>query len=127
MAYILIANDEIDLLTLCQQALEDAGHDAQIVTSGKEVVERARREKPDLIVVDWVMPDTDGSAVMATLKGLAETKDIPVLAMSALRDGAIRAAMAGADSFLAKPFDDGELVNAVNRTLATWTRGCAAE
>jgi len=127
MARILIANDEIDLLKLCQGVLKDAGHDADIVTGGKQAVERARLEKPDLIVVDWVMPDTDGSAVMAKLKGLPDTRDIPVLAMSALRDGAIRAAIAGADCFLAKPFDDDELVNAVNQTLAMANRGRAAE
>lgn len=127
MARILMANDEIDLLKLCQQTLEDAGHDVDVMTSGNEVVERARREQPDLIIVDWVMPDTDGSAVMAKLKGLPDARDIPVLAVSALRDGAIRAEIAGADHFLAKPFTDDELVNAVNQTLARANREWAAE
>jgi CheY-like chemotaxis protein len=127
MARILIANDEIDLLRLCQEVLRDAGHDPEIVTGGEDAVERARLDKPDLIIVDWVMPDTDGSAVLARLKGLRDTRDIPVLAMSALRDGAVRAEIAGADAFLAKPFDDDELVNAVSRTLAMSNRGYAAE
>jgi len=127
MARILIANDEIDLLKLCQGVLQDAGHDADIVIGGQQAIERARMERPDLMIVDWVMPDTDGSAVMAKLRGLPDTRDIPVLAISALRDGAIRAEMAGADHFLAKPFDDDELVDAVNRTLALSNRGRAAE
>ena len=59
----------------------------------------------------------DGNAVLARLKGGSETKDIPVLAMSALRDGKTRAEMAGADFFLAKPFGADDLVNAVAHTL----------
>jgi DNA-binding response OmpR family regulator len=119
MARILIVNDEVDLLKLCREALRESGHEAEILTSGKKAVEMARQSKPDLIIVDWVMPDMDGNAVLARLKGLAETRDIPVLAMSALRDGANRALLAGADRFLAKPFGVDDLINAVNETLGS--------
>jgi CheY-like chemotaxis protein len=118
MARILIANDELDLLKLCQATLREAGHEADIVTSGKEAVARARQGNLDLIVLDWVMDDMDGNAVMAKLKGLPDTRDLPVLAMSALRDGATRADLAGADRFLPKPFGTDDLVDAVNQTLA---------
>jgi DNA-binding response OmpR family regulator len=117
MARILMVNDEIDLLTLCQSLLSDLGHDVAILTSGNEALEQARRGHPDLIIVDWVMPDTDGSSVLARLKGHPATKDTPVLAISALPDGATRAELAGADRFLAKPFDVDELVGAVNHVL----------
>ena len=59
----------------------------------------------------------DQLELMAKLKGMPETKDIPVLAMSALRDGAVRAGLAGADRFLPKPFRDDQLVDAVNQAL----------
>jgi DNA-binding response OmpR family regulator len=117
MARILIVNDEIDLLTVCQSLLSDAGHDVDILTSGNEALEQARVGKPDLIIIDWVMPDTDGSTVLARLRGHPATKDTPVLAISALHDGAMRAELAGADRFLAKPFDVDELVDAVNHVL----------
>jgi DNA-binding response OmpR family regulator len=117
MARILMINDEIDLLTVCQSLLSDVGHEVDIFTSGREAVEQARRAKPDLIIVDWVMPDADGSTVLARLKGHPATKDTPVLAISALADGAMRAELAGADRFLAKPFDVEELVFAVNHLL----------
>lgn len=117
MARILIVNDEVDLLRLCRRALREAGHDVEIVTSGKDAVERARRLMPELLIVDWVIPDMDGSTLMARLKGLPETKDIPVLAMSALKDGTVRARMAGAHHFLPKPFDTDALIDAVNRVL----------
>jgi two-component system response regulator ArlR len=117
MARVLIVNDEPDLLELCQLTLCEAGHHAEILTSGRKAIERAGRGDLDLIVVDWVMPDMDGNAVLARLKGGSDTKNIPVLAMSALRDGKTRAQMAGADSFLAKPFSVDDLVDAVARTL----------
>jgi DNA-binding response OmpR family regulator len=117
MARILMVNDEIDLLTVCQSLLTDAGHDVEILTSGNEALEQARRGQPDLIIVDWVMPDADGSSVLARLRGHPATRDTPVLAISALPDGATRAKLAGADRFLAKPFDVDELVSAVNHVL----------
>jgi DNA-binding response OmpR family regulator len=128
MARVLIVNDEIDLLKLCEEALRDAGHEAEIIAGGKAALEYARRWRPDLIVLDWVMPDMDGTTVLARLKGHAETKDIPVLAMSALPDGVMRAQLAGADHFLPKPFDIDELLNAVNHVLqATGQLDAAAD
>lgn len=117
MARILMINDEIDLLTVCQSLLSDVGHEVDIFTSGRDALEHARRAQPDLIIVDWVMPGTEGSTVLARLKGHPATKDTPVLAISALADGAMRAELAGADRFLAKPFDVDELVGAVNHVL----------
>jgi two-component system OmpR family response regulator len=118
MARVLIVNDEIDLLKLCAETLREAGYEADFVAGGHAAVDCARRRRPDLIVVDWVMPDMDGNAVLARLKGHPETRDIPVLAMSALPDGELRAQLAGADHFLPKPFDIDDLVNAVNYVLA---------
>jgi DNA-binding response OmpR family regulator len=117
MARILIVNDELDLLKLCQLALCDVGHQVDIFTSGSQALECARFHRPDLMIVDWVMPDGEGGALLARLKGYASTRDIPVLAISALADGALRAQLAGADRFLAKPFDIDELLDAVNHVL----------
>lgn len=119
MARILMVNDEKDLLTLCQVALEESGHEVEILTNGAKAVECARRWKPNLMVIDWVMPDMDGHAIMSTLKSCPDTKSIPVLMMSALRDGATRAKLVGANSFLAKPFSEDDLVGAVNGVLAS--------
>jgi CheY-like chemotaxis protein len=123
MARILIVNDELDLLRLCQQTLREAGHQADIVTSGEEALARARQGNLDLLVLDWVMADMDGNAVMARLKGLPDTRELPVLAMSALRDGVTRAELAGADRFLPKPFGADDLVDAVNQTLVRSAAG----
>jgi DNA-binding response OmpR family regulator len=113
MARILILNDEADLLKLCQMVLEERGHEVEIMTSGDRAVMRARKWRPDLVVIDWVMPDMEGGAIMSAMRSSAEAADIPILVMSALRDGAARAALYGAQRFLAKPFTAEELVAAV--------------
>jgi CheY-like chemotaxis protein len=117
MAHVLIVDDEVDLLKLCQLTLQDAGYQAEIVTGGRAALERAHRSRPDLLVIDWVIADMDGNTLMASLKGMPETRDIPVLGISALRDGAMRAELAGVERFLAKPFRADQLVDAVNQVL----------
>jgi two-component system phosphate regulon response regulator PhoB len=117
VARILIANDEADLLALCQETLEMAGHDVDIAAGGHRALELALQHRPDLVVVDWVMTDMDGGALIAKMRAIPQTKNLPVLAISALRDGRARAELSGADNFLQKPFDPDELVDAVNQTL----------
>ena len=119
MARILMVNDEADLLALCQETLQEVGHEVEVLTNGAKAVECARRWKPNMMVVDWVMPDMDGHAIMTTLKSCPDTKGIPVLMMSSLRNGATLAKLVGAKSFLAKPFSEDALVGAVNGVLAS--------
>jgi DNA-binding response OmpR family regulator len=118
MARILMVNDEVDLLRLCQETLRDSGHDVEISTSGREAIARARTCKPDLFIVDWIIPDMDGEALLANLKAIPEMQGIPALAISALQDGALIAAKAGANDFLQKPFGADELVDAVTQVLS---------
>jgi two-component system sensor histidine kinase/response regulator len=106
---------------LCQLVLCDAGHSVEIMTNGHKALERAAQGNLDLVVLDWVMPDMDGGVLTARLKAQPQTKGLPVLAMSALRDGESRAALAGADAFLAKPFGADELVRAVCHALSPLT------
>jgi CheY-like chemotaxis protein len=118
MARILMVNDEIDLLRLCQETLEESGHDVEIVTSGRDAIAKAQKDRPDLFIVDWIIPDMDGHALLANLKAIPGLDDIPALAISALQDGAAEAARAGADDFLQKPFGADELVDAVSHVLS---------
>lgn len=118
MARILIVNDEIDLLLLCQETLRESGHDVEISTSGRDAIDRVRKTRPDLLIVDWIIPDMDGAALLANVKAIPGMDSIPALAISALQDGAMVAARAGADDFLQKPFGADELVDAVSQVLA---------
>jgi DNA-binding response OmpR family regulator len=118
MARILMVNDEEDLLTLCQQTLEESGHAVEIVMSGRAAIARALEDRPDLLIVDWVMPDMDGQALLREWKSLPALDEVCVLAISALQDGAARAEREGADDFLQKPFGADDLVDAANHVLA---------
>jgi DNA-binding response OmpR family regulator len=118
MARILMVNDEEDLLMLCKQTLEESGHAVDFVMSGKAAIEKGLAAKPDLLIVDWVIPDMDGHALLRAWKSVPALEDVPVLAISALEDGAERARRAGADDFLQKPFGADDLVDAANQVLS---------
>jgi len=124
MARILIANDDCDLLELCRSFLEDEGHLVDIVANGEEAVARLRTWMPDLVVMDWVMPEMDGGTAVEKLRAHPATASMPVLMMSGSDDGEARSLAAGADSFLRKPFRGAELVNCVADLLRS-TSGIA--
>jgi two-component system chemotaxis response regulator CheY len=113
----LIVDDEVDLAAACSMVLEWRGHSVESVTAGRTAPEVARRRKPDLVVLDWIMPDIDGGTVLALLRADPATADVPVLMISALADGAVRAREAGADGFLAKPFDADQFLERVESML----------
>lgn len=117
MARILIANDDADLLAICQEVLEDAGHTVWSVAGGTYALEQARVRRPDVIVIDWQMPDMDGLAALRALRAMPETLSIPILMMSGSRGVRESAQQAGVNDFLEKPFKTEELLDAVERLI----------
>jgi DNA-binding response OmpR family regulator len=117
MARILIANDNGDLLEGCRAVLEDDGHVVEIVADGSKAVALACTWGPDLIIVDWVMPDMDGPTAIAALRAQAETALLPILLMSGTEAGETNAIEIGANSFLRKPFHAAELRERVSELL----------
>lgn len=117
MARILLVNDEPDLMDVCKMALEIAGHTVATLTDPTEALELAKRFQPELIGLDWVMPDTSGEDVLQQLKATPETRSIPVLVISALEGLESEARRLGAVGFLPKPFRAEELNRAVNDVL----------
>jgi DNA-binding response OmpR family regulator len=122
-----MVNDEEDLLTLCKETLEESGHTVEIVMSGDAAVERALEDLPDLLILDWVMPDMDGQALLHIWKSRPALESVCVLAISALQDGAVLAERAGADDFLQKPFGADDLLDAANQLLSRRKSGGARE
>jgi CheY-like chemotaxis protein len=116
MARILIANDSFDLLECCRSILEEEGHVVQTVADGREAVRLARDWQPDLVVIDWVMPEVDGPTAIATLRRDPTTSSLRILLMSGTEAGDA-AAQLGADSFLPKPFLLEELLTRVKQLL----------
>ena len=107
MARILVVEDDPDICRLVTLLLHSAGHSVLTATDGAQGVTLAREGAPDLIVMDLVLPITDGWTAIRRLKGEARTAHIPILVLSAhaQTDDRMRARAAGCDDFLTKPFE----------------------
>ncbi|MEO5343103.1 MAG: response regulator [Gammaproteobacteria bacterium SHHR-1] len=115
MARILIADDDLLILTLLQEILDDAGHEAISVSTGLEVEKILAQQPVDLLLTDIFMPDREGiETIMLTRKAYP---DLPILAMSSNSDYLRMANKLGADAILAKPVNEDELLQLLDRLL----------
>jgi len=116
---ILAVDDEPNNLEIVREFLELDGHRVLTAEGGEAALEAVRGEKPDLVLLDVMMPGLDGFAVCRALKADPGTLFIPVVILSALRstDDRVKGAEAGADEFLSKPFDHIELRTRVRSLL----------
>ena len=120
MARILIAEDERDIRELVAISLRGlGGFDVTQAANGIEAVERARAERPDLILMDVRMPKMTGYEACRQLKESAETRDIPIVFLSAKgQESEIQKGLtAGAVQYILKPFAPDELVREVRSLL----------
>lgn len=117
---ILIADDEEDIKIILSMYLENTGFAVETAFDGLDAIERAKVSKPDLILMDIMMPIIDGIEVTRKLKGAAETKDIPVVMLTAAAQSAMidRAMTAGAADYIAKPFEPDHVKEVIERILA---------
>jgi two-component system phosphate regulon response regulator PhoB len=118
MARILVIDDEPDLVELVVHHLRASGHDAVSATNGRAGIERAR-EQPDLIILDLMLPDMDGTQVLRVLKADDRTRAVPVIFLSARTDEVDRVVgfELGAEDYVAKPFSPRELMLRVRALL----------
>ncbi len=117
---ILIVDDDPMIRRLLQVNFRLEGFDVDVAGRGEEALELASAVRPDIVVLDVSMPDMDGWEVMGRLRDNPETASVPVVFLTA-RTGQReqeKAQQLGADGYLVKPFDPGELVQVVQRTLA---------
>lgn len=108
---ILIVDDEPSGQQVVESILQDQGYVMEFASTGKEAIKKAGELKPDLILLDIMLPEIDGIQVCQTLRKNSELAKIPVVMLTALNDRDIRIASldAGADDFISKPFDRAEL------------------
>lgn len=116
---ILIVEDEPDILDLVSYNLKQAGFDVVPVETGEEALNIAARETLALVVLDLMLPGIDGLEVCRLLKQRAESKDIPVLMLTARTEEVDRIVglELGADDYLVKPFSPRELVLRIRAIL----------
>lgn len=114
-ARVLVVDDILPNVKLLEAKLTSEYYDVITATSGKEALEKIEKEKPDIVLLDVMMPGMDGFEVCTIIKGNPLHAHIPVVMVTALTDAAdkVRGLEAGADDFLSKPINDIALMSRV--------------
>lgn len=109
---ILVVEDEPDIAALVAYQLAQAGHQVRTSASGREAIRALETDPPDLVILDLMLPEMSGLDVLRTLRGRKETKELPVIVLTARREESdrVRGLELGADDYVAKPFSPRELV-----------------
>lgn len=117
---ILAVDDEPEVLALLEKRLTSSGYEVLTASNGAEALGVARAQRPDLIILDILMPDMDGSQVACQLREDAKTKDIPVIFLTCLytkREEHKSGHAIGANLFLAKPYEPAELLTEIQNLI----------
>lgn len=114
---ILIIEDERPMRTVLKDCLEAEGYRVMVAADGADGLDRAIREKPDLILLDIMMPRLDGFALCQELRRLGQDTPILMLTAKSQVDDRVRGLDAGADDYLVKPFSSEELLARVRAIL----------
>jgi two-component system response regulator VicR len=120
MKRILCIEDDTDMLDLFRVMLSRHGFRVQGATKGQEGLDLIRSEKPDLVILDIMMPDMDGWEVYQQMKDDETTRDIPtivVTAKSQLIDKVLGLEVAKVDDYIGKPFSPQELLDSIAKVL----------
>ena len=119
MKKILLVEDEKELARLTKIRLENAGFTVEIANDGKEGLEKVATLKPDLVILDLVIPKIDGYRVCEVIKSDPKYKNIPVIMLTVRSQSIEKKAgyAVGADEYLTKPYDAELLLNKVNKLL----------
>ncbi len=116
---IMVVDDNPDIVTIVKTILEGKGYGVQSAYSGQEVFNLLEEQKPDLIVLDIMMPQMDGLEVLTRLKGEPTTATIPVILLTAKvqYEDVLGGYKMGADYYITKPFTSTQLLNGINLLL----------
>jgi two-component system cell cycle response regulator DivK len=119
MAKVLVVEDNPANMTLATFLLQSAGHSVLMATDAEAGVALAGTEQPDLILMDIQLPGMDGLRATALLKGDAATRDIPVIALTALamKGDEARIRAAGCDGYIAKPLSYKDFLATISAQL----------
>ena len=115
---ILIVDDDMEISSLVQYALESAGHQIQVCDNGREVMAALRSYKPDLLLLDVMLPGVDGYSLANQITENADTKNLPIVVLSALEPSrTMFQKFEQVSAFLTKPFNTDDLMEAVKKAL----------
>ncbi len=116
---ILVADDDPIVLKFLEALLSDAGYEISTAGDGETALEKIREERPDLVILDLVMPYRDGFDICRTVRQSPSTRTLPivVLSMKDKESDILRCFEAGADEFVRKPFNALELLARIRKIL----------
>lgn len=118
-ARVLVVDDEADIVSTVKYRLEFNEFEVVTATNGKDGLEKAASEKPDIILLDISMPVMNGHEMLERLKNSPDIKDIPVIVVSAFSDAKdiAKAAELGIADYVTKPFDYTDLMGKISNAL----------
>ena len=121
---VLLVDDDPDFVEAVRVIVESGGYNVRVAYDGKEGLEAINEEKPDIIVLDVMMPVMDGHAACAAIKGNPETRDIPIILLTAVADRVTTSKYSHrdmleseAEDYMPKPVDPPELLSLIRRWL----------
>jgi two-component system, OmpR family, phosphate regulon response regulator PhoB len=128
-ASILVVEDEEAIQILLSYNLEAEGYRVRVTSQGEDVARLVGEERPDLIVLDWMLPGLSGIEVCRLLRTRPETRDIPVIMLTARSEESerVRGLSTGADDYIVKPFSVPELLARVRTILRRVNPDAVAE
>jgi two-component system cell cycle response regulator DivK len=116
-ATILIAEDHLDSRDALSALLQAFGYGVLLAVNGVEAVQVAATSRPDIILMDMMMPEMDGFEATRRLRHRTETRAIPIIAVTAMEGARELALQAGADDFVGKPVDSRVLLDKIRDLL----------
>lgn len=127
--YVLVVEDEDALSTLLHYNLEKEGYRVSLAADGEEALTQIDEQLPDLIVLDWMLPKVSGIEVCRRLRGRAETRNVPIIMLTARGEETdrIRGLDTGADDYIVKPFSMIELTARIRAVLRRIRPGLAED
>ncbi len=117
---IIVVDDDQELVTIVRAILEHEGFNVRCANSGQQLFAGLEKEKPDLIILDIMMPEMDGWEVLRRLKGDRETSSIPVILLTAKvkYEDLLTGYKMGANHYITKPYTRNQLMTSINRLLS---------
>src|SRR3954467_6731976 len=126
---ILVAEDDPDIGSLLEHYLKKAGFLATLVASGRDVMPQVKRDTPDLVVLDLMLPGLDGLQLCRAIRADANTAAIPIIMLTAKAEESDRiiGLELGADDYITKPFSPNEVVARIKALLRRVHRAAPAD
>ena len=118
-AKVFLVEDEQSIITLVEYNLKKEGFKVSVSSNGEEALHEIKEQEPDLVLLDWMLPDLSGIDICRSLKKDKKFQDLPIIMLTAKgqEEDKVAALNAGADDYITKPFGHAELVARINALL----------